>query len=279
MIVSTSNIAHTATITATPESALLDFAVVTDGDYSSVYTDALSGKITIDIVFPDIVDVGYIALGGTNIAKKESIQITTSDSPEAIYWQTNSSEQLVSTDPFDLTVSLGGIGGGTVADDNLSSLESSVMMYKVDGVGVRRITIVIKGGGNISIAEIAVGDYYEIPRGEQGGYARPWTVPNIKARSTTGLDNSPVNLSYESRSLKCTLSVPNNIMRDFDGWYNFINFAANNTFYVLEDLNKFHSYAGFNAVPAMTNAHAQTRSLGVSAITFNAFAKSTEALF
>lgn len=275
MIVSTTNIAHTATITASPDSALQDINVVTDGDYSSVYTDALAGQLTLSIVFPDLVDVGYIALGGTNIAKKDSIQITTSDAVEPIFWQTVSSEQLVSTDPFDLTVSL----GGTVDDDNLGLLESSVMMYRVDGVGVRRITIIIEGGGDISIAEIAIGDYYEIPRGEQAGYKRPWTVPNIKARSSVGLDNSPVNLSYESRSLSCTLSVPNNIMRDFDGWYSFINFAANNTFYVLEDLDKFHSYAGFNAVPAMTGAHAQTRSLGVSAITFNAFAKSTEALF
>ena len=275
MIVSTTNIAHTATITASPDSALQDINVVTDGDYSSVYTDALAGTLTITIVFPDLVDVGYIALGGTNIAKKDSIQITTSDAAEPIFWQTVTSEQLVSTDPFDLTVSLGGI----VDDDNLGFLESSVMMYKVDGVSVRRINIIIEGTGDISIAEIAIGDYYEIPRGEQAGYKRPWTVPNIKARSSVGLDNSPVNLSYESRSLSCTLSVPNNIMRDFDGWYSFINFAANNTFYVLEDLNKFHSYAGFNAVPAMTAAHAQTRSLGVSAITFNAFAKSTEALF
>jgi len=69
MIASTSNIAHTATITATPASALQDISVISDGDYSSVYVDALSGSITIDMVFPSSVNVGYIALGGTNIAK------------------------------------------------------------------------------------------------------------------------------------------------------------------------------------------------------------------
>ena len=275
MIASITNIANTATITATPESALQDINIVTDGDYSSVYVDTLAGQITIEMIFAENTNIGYIALGGTNIAKKDSIKITSSNAVEPIYWQTVSSEQLVSTDPFDLTVSL----GGTVDDNDLGFIESSVMMYKVDIVDARRITIVVKGTGKISIAEIALGDYYEIPRGEQAGYARPWTVPNIKARSSVGLDNSPVNLSYESRSLSCTLSVPNSIMRDFDGWYNFINFAANNTFYILEDLDKFHSYAGFNAVPTMTRAHSQTRSLGVSAITFNAFAKSTEALF
>lgn len=275
MIVSTSNISKTATITADPESALQDINVITDGDYSSVYVDALAGSTTITMIFPDFVSVGYIALGGTNIAKKESIQITTSNSEEPIYWQTVASEQLVSTDPFDLTVSLSGIVDDTVLNSN----ESSVMMYKVDAVNVKRITITIKGDGELSIAEIAVGDYYEIPRGEQSGYRRPWTVPNIAVRSSVGLNNSPVNLSYESRSLKCTLTVPNNIMRDFDGWYNFINFAATDTFYILEDEDKFHAYAGFNAVPAMTSAHSQTRQLGVSAISFNAFAKSTEALF
>ena len=280
MIVSTTNIASTATVTATPDSSLQDVNVITDGDYSSVYTDALSGSITITFVFPDITDIGYIALGGTNIAKKDSIQITTSNAAEPIYWQTNSGEQLVSSDPFDLTVGLGGIDGGAVEDDDLSGLESSVMMYRVDGIGVSHVTITIKGTGGISIAEIAMGDYYEIPRGEQAGYRRPWSVPNIKARSSVGLDSSPVNLSYESRTLQTSISVPNNIMADFDGgWYEFIKFAANNTFYVLEDDNKFHSYAGFNAVPAMTAAHSQTTSLGVSAITFNAFAKSTEALF
>ncbi len=275
MIASITNIASTSTITALPDSALQDINVITDGDYSSVYTDTLAGQVTITFVFPAEIYVGYIAIGGSNIAKKDSIQVTTSNEPEPIYWQTVSSEQLVSNDPFDLTVSL----GGTVDDSQLGKNESNVLMYKVDTAGVRRVTVIVKGTGQISIAEIAIGEYYEIPRGEQSGYNRPWTVPNIKARSAVGLNNSPINLSYESRSLKCVLTVPNNIIRDFDGWYNFINFAANNTFYILEDGDKTHSYAGFNAVPAMTKAHAQTRSLGVSTINFNAFAKSTEALF
>jgi len=163
--------------------------------------------------------------------------------------------------------------------NSLNSSESEVMMYKIDATNIRHVSVAVTGGGNISIAEIAVGEYYEIPRGEQGGYMRPWSVPNIKSRSSVGLDNSPINLSYESRSLNCSLSVPNNIMADFDGWYEFIKFAAGNTFYLLEDNNKFHSYAGFNAVPSMTGAHSQTRSLGVSSIKFKAFAKSTEALF
>lgn len=275
MIVSTTNIAGTAVITDEPASPLQDISVIADGDYSSTYVETLTDQIKITFVFNVPVNIGYIAIGGTNIARKDSIQVTTSDSPVPIYLKTVSDEQLVSTDPFDLTVS----SLGTVDDTGLSLSESNVLMYKVDGTGLRRVTIIVKGSGKISISEIAMGDYYEIPRGEQSGYNRPWTVPNIKARSGVGLNNAPINLSYESRSLSCTLSVPNNIMRDFEGWYKFINFAANNTFYILEDENKLHAYAGFNAVPAMTRAHQQTRSLGVSSINFNAFAKSTEALF
>lgn len=275
MIASITNISNQAVITALPDSSLQDIGIITDGDYSSVYVDALAGEVTLTFVFPQEVDIGYIALGGTNIAKKDSIKITTSNAPEPIYLQTVAEEQLVTSDMFDLTVSL----GGTVDDTGLGHLESSVMMYKVDQPGVRRVTIHVKGTGKISISEIAMGEYYTIPRGEQSGYNRPWSVPNIKVRSNTGLDHSPINLSYEARALNCSLSVPNNIMRDFDGWYGFINYAANNTFYILEDENKFHSYACYNASPSMTAAHGQTRSLGVSSINFNAFAKSTEALF
>jgi len=255
MIVATSNVAVAAGITATPDSSLQDINVIADGDYSSVFTDALSGQVVIDMAFQAPLDIGYIALGGTNIARKTSIKIETS-------------------------ISLTGTPAVEIINDTLGSSESSVMMYKIDATAIKHVSITVTGVGSISIAEIAMGDYYEIPRGEQAGFQRPWSVPNIKARSSVGLDSSPVNLSYESRTLRTSISVPNNIMADFDsGWYEFIRFAANNTFYVLEDGNKFHSYAGFNAVPAMTAAHSQTRTLGVSAVSFNAFAKSTEALF
>jgi hypothetical protein len=275
MIVSTSNIASTATITATPESALQDINVITDGDYSSVYTDTLAGTVQITFLFAEPTAIGYIAIGGSNIGRKSKLKITSSDTGQPINFLTSNLSQLVTADGFDFAVSL----GNSIDDSAMNLSESPVLMYKVDMIGALSVTIVVEGAGQISIAEIAMGDYYEIPRGEQSGYARPWTVPNIKSRSTVGLNNSPVNLSYESRSLSCTLSVPNNIMTDFAGWYNFINFAANNTFYVLEDDNKFHSYSGFDAVPGMTKAHSQTRSLGASSISFKAFAKSTEALF
>jgi hypothetical protein len=275
MIVSTTNIANTATVTATPDSATQDINVITDGDYSSVYTDALSGEVQIKFVFDNPVDIGYLAISGANIGKKDSLKITSSDSSEPVYFLTSDSEQFVTSDGLDYAVSL----EGTIDDVDLGLPESPVIMYRVDISQALSITVTVAGTGQITIAEIAMGDYYEIPMGEQAGYNRPWTVPNIASRSSVGLNNSPVNLSYEARTLSCTLTVPNNLMANFDGWYKFINFAANNTFYILEDDNKLHSYACFNAVPNMTTANSQTRSLGSSSIKFNAFAKSTETLF
>jgi hypothetical protein len=276
MIVATSNIVSQATVTAVPESTLQDIAVITDGDFSSVYSDALQGTVEFKFVFPVPTAVGYIAIGGSNIGRKAHLKITASDAGNPIKFLTSNLDQFVTSNLLDFSVTF----EDAIDDSDLGLNESPVMMYALDMTGVVSISITVEGAGNISIAEIAMGDYYTIPRGEQGGYNRPWSVPNIIARSSTGLNNAPVNLSYESRALRCNLSVPNNIMADFDGWYNFINYAANNTFYILEDDNKFHSYACFNASPSMTAAGSQKgQKLGVSSISFNAFAKSTEALF
>lgn len=265
MIISTSNVAPTATITDTPESATQDISVITDGDYSSVYTASLSGQLTIKFTFDTPRDINYIALGGTNISRKDRIVIS-------------------SVNPVALEDSLGNLlfdsngdqlfarASGTVDDSLLGLDESRVMVYQTELISTSEIEITIYGQGEIVIAEIAMGSTYEIPRGEQSGYNRAWAVPNIKARSATGLDGAPVNFVYEASMQVCTLTVPNNIMSDYDsGWYNMLKFTSRNTFYVLEDANKFHSYAGFAISGMQTKAHPKTRLLGASQFTFNAF--------
>jgi len=275
MIISTTNIASTATITATPDSSLQDINVISDGDFSSTYTDALAGSVQLEYEFPGNTDVGYLAIAGSNIGRKTSLKITSSDTTEPVNYITLPSDQFVTSGGLNFVVSF----TQTITDVSLSLSESPVLMYKVDLVNVRSITITVEGAGQISISEIAMGDYYEVTRGEQGGYKKAWSVPNIASRSGLTLQNTPVNLNYESRALTVTLSEPNNIMADFAGWYSMINFAANNTFYILEDDDPTHAYACFNARPTMTASHSQTRKLGVSGITFSAFAKSSEALF
>lgn len=276
MIVSTTNIAPLAALTANPTSPLQDVSIITDGDYSSVYTDALEGTTTFLFTFGEPVDIGYIAIGGSNIAKKDSISVTVTTTAAYNLWHTVNEEQLLSSEGDTLTVGI----ENTIDDSTLGSDESHTIMYKADLQQVQSVSITVNGAGTLSVAEIAMGEYYTIPRGEQAGYSRAWSVPNVKARGATTLNEAPINLSYEGRSIPVSLRVPNNIMSDFDGgWYKFINFAATNTFYVREDDNKFHSYAGFNAVPDTTKAHNSTRSLGVSSISFSAHAKTNEAFY
>lgn len=274
MIASKTNVSPLATLTVNPESALQDISVITDGDYSSVYSDTLTTSTTITFDFATPQKIDYIAIGGSNISKKDRITIRSLDTSQNVFLFASGGEALFSSDGFRLNAQY----DNSIDDSNLGINESRVIMYRPKIEASQQIAITIYGSGQLSIADIAMGEEYEIPRGEQSGYSRAWSIPNIEVRSAVGLDNSPISLSYQSRALSCTLSVPNNIMADFDGWYDFISFASTNTFYILEDDDKFHSYACFNAIADMTKAHPSTRALGSSVIKFNAFAKSNEAL-
>ena len=273
MIVSKSNFASDATVSILPESATQDISVIVDGDYSSVYSDALQSQAIIDLEFGEIRNVEYLAIGGSNISTKDSLQIQTTQTVNLLE---GLGDNLLDGNGDQLTAP-----AAIFLDDTMLGLkESRVIMYKLDATQISGIRIIVKGTGQLKIAEIACGEIYTIPNGgEQSGYNRPWSVPNRKNRSATNLQNAPINLSYESRALSCTLSIPNLIMTDYDSYYEFIDYATFNTFYVLEDDNKYHSYAGFNAVPDMTKAHSSTRRLGVSMIKFNAYSQENEVIF
>ncbi len=271
MIVSTTDVSNIATLTLTPTSDLQDPSIITNGDYSQVYNDALQGSLKILFEFDTPQKIGYIALSG-NFSTKDRITIKSSDSSEPIYLQSSDGFNMYSSDSFRMRA----LHDNTIDDSILQHNESRVMMYKVDIGDSRFVEIEIFGSGSIIISQIAMGDYYTIPNGgEQSGYTYPWSVPNKRSRTGTSLNSSPVAMVYESRPIQTTLSVPTNIKRDYTKWYEFIDFAVNNTFYVLDDTDKFHAYAGFNAEPAMAGAHAQTRELVTSSIKFNAYAKSS----
>ena len=250
MIVSKSNCAKDAVITVTPASDGQDIEVVTDNDYSSAFTQQLSGSnIEVLFTFSTPRKLDYIAIGGSNALRIGDIKLEVNSAIE----------------PWEYTINKTG--------------DSQVIMKCRETREVSSVKVTFIGNGSLLVSEIAMGEGYEIPQGEQSGYARPWTVPNIKSRGAVSLNGSPISLTYESRVLACTLTVPNNVMEDFSNWYEFINFAAKNTFYVCEDYDLLHSYAGFNLMPDMTKAHSSTRKLGVSTVKFNAYAKSTEGIF
>ena len=267
MFISTSNLSRVATVTETPESLTQDISVITDGDYSSTYTATLSGKLTIKFNFSTPQNIEYIAFGGTNISRKDRMVIK-SISPVRLF--DSNGNALFDSDGKELFAS----ASGKVDDAQLNLDESRVIAYKVDLQETSEVEIEIYGSGQIKIAEIAMGKLYEVPRGEQSGFSRPWAVPNIRARSAVGLDGAPVNFVYETGSQSTPLVVSNNIMADYEtenGWRNMLKYICRNTFYVIEDDNKFHSYAGFSTTGMSTKAHSQTRALGVSQFTFNTF--------
>lgn len=276
MIVSKSNFASDATITVSPESEEQDINVISDGDYSSTFTQAMDGTTTITFEFDTPRDIGYIAIGGSNISQKTSLTVTSIDESDQVLLQSSDGFLIDSSDGF----SIGFEFTSDIDDSTLGMSESNVMMYQLDITQSSKVEFTVTGSGTLIVSEIAIGEYYEIPRSQQAGYAMPWSVPNVKSRNGVNLQNAPISLSYESRAISTSITVPNNIAANYDdGWYDFIKYATLNTFYVLEDDNKFHSYAGFNAEPTLSKNHSQTRALYVSGIKFNAFAKSTEGLY
>lgn len=241
MILSKSNVSATATIVDSPVSATQDINVIADGDYSSVYVAAMAGTHSTTFTYGTAQEIGYIAIAG-NISQKTSIEIKCD------------------------TV--------TVVNNTLGSNDAQVMVFNVDQTGITTVEIIVTGTGDIAIIEMAMGEYYTVPHnGEQAGYKRPWTVPNRESRGAKSLNSSPIALLYQAKTIKSSLSIPNNLMSEYQGYYDFLDFATTNTFYVLEDDNVFHSCAGFDAKAMETKAHGVTRLLGVSSISFNAYSK------
>ena len=138
----------------------------------------------------------------------------------------------------------------------------------------------------LMISNVSCGSFYQVPNGgEQAGYNRAWSIPNIKTRNATNLQNAPVSFTYQSRPMSLMLSIPNNLMADYEAddftevdssYYYMLQFVTKNNFYILEDDNPEHSYSCFNAMAMPTKAHSSTRSLGVSSFKFNAFSKTND---
>lgn len=248
MIISKSNVSHLANIIVSPDSATQDVKVMTDGDFSSTYIDALQDETVITFNFAEPQNIEYVAFGGSNVSQKDSVKIETSS-------------------------------GLFCVDESLSSVDAETLFFTKqlgEHYAVTTVTITVKGSGQLAITEIAMGQIYVVPHGgEQAGYNRAWTVPNLKVRSATNLNGAPINATRESATISCTLSVKNYVMADYDkDWKPMLNFVNNNTFYVREDDVPSHSYAGFNVTNASTKAHSSTRLLGDLSMTFNANAKS-----
>ena len=263
MIISTSNAAKSAVITANPEPLIGNIGVISDGDYSSKFTATLTGSITVNFKLNSPQLIEYIAIYG-NVSTKDSLTINLKG--ERDLFDCNGQQLSDSNGHYLKCLDL-----KEVSSEDLKKDECRVMVIKVDSITTDEIEVIIRGNGKLDITEIAFGKAYKVPHGEQAGYERPWATPSTKARSSNGLDSMPVNFYYCNRERSVTLTVPNNLMSDYEaenGWRNMLKFTSRNTFYVLEDENMYHGYAGFVPRGMSTKAHSQTRLLCISQFTF-----------
>ena len=245
LVASRNNFAIGSLVSASQESDAEPPAVIASPDFSSCYRSAVDGSITFTFSIAQQRKYGYVAIGGSNVAKFEAIDIV-----------------------------LGGARFGYQLNKN----ENSTLFFRIpeheQGLGSPTVTIKIYGSGDLFISNVAFGDVHEIEYGLPAGYKKPWTVPNAQSRSATNLQYAPISLTYESRPIAITLSLPNIKLWQAGSFYDFVNFATTaGVFYISEDENITHSYACFNAEFNPVETHSQSPMLGNSSIKFNAYAK------
>lgn len=124
----------------------------------------------------------------------------------------------------------------------------------------------------MTVSYIAAGQHLTISTGEQSGYKRSWLNRHLVQSTTTNLQVSPVAAIQKNKSLKATLSLPNQGFQFAENaWQTFIDFAFEQPFFVKEFSSKPQSsYICFD--PSFdTMAHSQTRKLDSIRLKFNVF--------
>jgi hypothetical protein len=123
-----------------------------------------------------------------------------------------------------------------------------------------------------TLSFMAAGQHLTIASGEQGGYKRAWLNRPAMQKTTTNLTVAPVSSTVKSKSLKGSLSFPNEATSFSEGdWQDFIDFSFDQPFFIKEQASKPESsYLCFNPAHDI-KAHSQTRGLNVIMLKFTAF--------
>jgi len=124
----------------------------------------------------------------------------------------------------------------------------------------------------MTVSYIAAGQHLTIATGVQSGYSRNWLNRHISQRTTSNLQVGPVSTLTQNKTLKGTLTLPNEVVSFAEGaWQTFIDFAFEQPFFIKEVDDKPEStYICFN--PTFdNNAHSKTRALNVLKLKFTLF--------
>ncbi|PHS21823.1 MAG: hypothetical protein COA84_14940 [Robiginitomaculum sp.] len=132
--------------------------------------------------------------------------------------------------------------------------------------------VTVPNNFQMTVSYIAAGTHLTILTGEQAGYKRNWLNRHQVQRTTTNLQVGPVSSLTQKKSLKGTLSLPNEVVSFAEGaWQTFIDFAFDEPFFIKEVGSKPESsYICFDPM-FDTNAHSQTRALDMIKLKFTVF--------
>ena len=132
--------------------------------------------------------------------------------------------------------------------------------------------ITVPNNFQMTVSYIAAGQHITILTGEQSGYNRNWLNRHVTQRTTTNLQVAPVSSLTQKKTLKGTLTLPNEVASFAEGaWQTFIDFAFDQPFFIKEVESKPEStYICFDP-KFNAKAHSQTRSLDVLKLNFMVF--------
>ena len=132
--------------------------------------------------------------------------------------------------------------------------------------------VTVPNNYQMTLSYIAAGQHLTILTGEQSGYARNWLNRHTQQRTTTNLQVGPVSSLTHAKSLKGTLTLPNEVIAFAEGvWQTFIDFAFDQPFFIKEVSDKPQSsYICFDP-KFSAKAHSQTRALDSLSLSFTVF--------
>ena len=238
MFLSTSNILTTSnTAVTTGGNTDYDVADMLTQDFTEQYVSASSST---DFAIAITGTVKFVGLAGVNYYGKCSSIVISSDSSNPVTYTPNASASIMHVFATDV---------------------------------VNPVITFVRGGftAPITVPYIAAGSAWEVVNGgEQSGYNNVWANPSIKQR-TSDFAGVPTVTIQEGMAHKASLTIAALPTVDAKNvWYDFLRFAVVEGFFACEDASAGdYAYYSYNAMPAQTKAHGQTRELKSAGIKYD----------
>lgn len=219
-----------------------DISYMISSDFSEQYIGAQSNQFfAIEI---DVENLGYIGISGSNIY----------DNASAIafqYWN----------------------GSAWVTEVSYQPEWNATVMHVVLNEAEKYRIYITKILSNIAIVVplVSAGNVWEVSNnGEQAGYSRAWSTPQLTQRTQDNL-GMPTSQVIQTTKISGGLTLSNLSTDDTHNvWSPFQYYALKSGFFLVESTDEEdHAYYCYNVKPQAVKAHSQTRSLQIASIKFD----------